>query len=81
MVAETSGHGLAASGAGFTNAFWGLGNVIVPTVVGLVVQTTGSFQAAFVTLAAGPLLGAICMLFIAEETAMAEEPIERSTVR
>jgi sugar phosphate permease len=67
MVAETSGHALAASGAGFTNAFWGLGNVIVPAVVGLVFQTTGSFQAAFVTLAAGPLLGAICMLFIAED--------------
>jgi sugar phosphate permease len=69
MVAETSGRALAASGAGFTNAFWGLGNVIVPTVVGLVFQTTGSFQAAFVTLAVGPLLGAICMLFIAEQPA------------
>jgi sugar phosphate permease len=67
MVAETSGQALAASGAGFTNAFWGLGNVIVPTVVGLVFQMTGSFPAAFVTLAVGPLLGAIGMAFVAED--------------
>ncbi len=67
MGAETSGRALAASGAGFTNAFWGLGNVIVPTLVGLVFQMTGSFPAAFVTLAVGPLLGAIGMAFVAED--------------
>jgi sugar phosphate permease len=68
MVAEAAGRGLAASGAGLTNAFWGLGNVIVPTVVGLVYQATGSFASAFVTLAAGPLFGAVCMVFIREDT-------------
>jgi nitrate/nitrite transporter NarK len=66
MVAESAGRDLAASGAGFTNAFWNLGNVIVPTVVGLVFQVTSSFAAAFVTLAVGPALGALCMLAIKE---------------
>ena len=71
MVAEASGAPQAASGAGFTNAFWGLGNVIAPAVVGFVFGATGSFAMAFVTLLAGPLLGAACMLFTrdAERTA------------
>jgi sugar phosphate permease len=70
MVAEASGQGLAASGAGVTNAFWGLGNVVVPTVVGVVFQFSGSFAAAFVTLALGPLMGALCMLFVSERRAV-----------
>ena len=63
MVAEASGARMAASGAGFTNAFWGLGNVVVPSVVGLVFAATGSFALAFVTLAVGPLAGAACLAF------------------
>ena len=66
MVAEASGSGLAASGAGVTNAFWGLGNVIVPSVLGLVFAQTGSFVLACLTLSLGPLLGAICMVFVRE---------------
>ena len=63
MVAEASGPGLAASGAGVTNAFWGLGNVIVPSLVGLSFGLTGSFVLACVLLSAGPLFGALCMVF------------------
>ncbi len=63
MVAEASGPALAASGAGVTNAFWNLGNVIVPSLVGFVFTLTGSFAVAFLTLAAGPLFGAACMAF------------------
>ena len=66
MVAETSGRALAATGAGLTNAFWGLGNVIVPSLLGLVFAQTGSFALACLTLSAGPLLGAICMVFVTE---------------
>ena len=62
MVAEASGARLAASGAGLTNAFWGLGNVLVPIVVGFVFAATGAFSLAFVTLMAGPLFGAAVML-------------------
>jgi sugar phosphate permease len=66
LVAERAGPALAGTATGVTSAFWQLGSVIVPLVVGLVFQTTGSFLAAFGVLAAGPLLGAACMLFVPE---------------
>jgi sugar phosphate permease len=66
MVAEASGVLLAGSAAGILGGFWQLGSVIVPVVVGVVFQSTGSFQAAFATLAAGPVAAAICLLFVRE---------------
>ncbi len=66
MVAEAAGSALAASGAGVTNAIWGLGNVIVPSLLGVVFAGTGSFALACLTLSAGPLFGAVCMLFVRE---------------
>lgn len=74
MVAEAAGPALAASAAGVTNAFWNLGNVIAPSLVGLVFQATNSFQAAFAVLAAGPALGAVCMLFTRETARTAAQP-------
>jgi sugar phosphate permease len=73
MVAETVGVQRAGSATGVTAAFWQLGSVVVPVVVGLAFQATNSFYMAFVTLAAGPLLGALCMVFV-------EERGERSTL-
>jgi sugar phosphate permease len=69
LVAERAGPALAGTTTGVTSAFWQLGSVIVPLVVGLVFQTTGSFLAAFAVLAAGPLLGAACMLFVPDRAA------------
>jgi sugar phosphate permease len=69
MVAEASGPALAGSAAGVLAGLWQLGSVIVPVVVGIVYQSTGSFLAAFATLAAGPALAAIGMLFVKEESA------------
>ena len=66
LVAEFAGPALAGSATGVTSAFWQLGSVIVPLVVGFVFQATGSFLGAFAVLAAGPLLGALCMLFVRE---------------
>ena len=66
MVTETAGIRRAGSSAGVTNAFWQLGSVIVPVAVGVVYQTTQSFYAAFITLAAGPLLGACGLMFVRE---------------
>ena len=71
MVAEASGRGLASSGAGVTNAFWGLGNVIVPSLLGLVFARTGSFELACATLSVGPVLGAVCMIFVSERRTVA----------
>jgi len=64
IIAELAGADLAASATGVTNAFWQLGSVIVPSVVGAVFQTTGSFHAAFLALAAGPFVAAIVMAFV-----------------
>ena len=68
MVAETVGLSRAGSATGVTAAFWQLGSVIVPVVVGVAYQATNSFYFAFVTLAAGPLLGALCMVFVRERS-------------
>jgi len=66
MVAETVGVARAGAATGVTAAFWQLGSVIVPVAVGVVFQATNSFDVAFATLAAGPLLGALCMVFVRE---------------
>ena len=66
MVANLSGVVLAGSATGLTAGFWQLGSVIVPLAVGVVFQATNSFISAFAVLAAGPTLGAVCMLFVRE---------------
>lgn len=64
MIPTFSGEQLAGSASGGVNAFWQLGSTVVPAVVGMVFAATGSFQMAFFTLAAGPLLAIIPMLAI-----------------
>jgi ACS family glucarate transporter-like MFS transporter len=66
MIPTFSGERLAGSASGGVNAFWQLGSTVVPAVVGMVFGATGSFQLAFLTLAAGPLLAIIPMLAIRE---------------
>jgi nitrate/nitrite transporter NarK len=66
MVAEIAGAKLVGSATGMTNAFWQLGNVIVPLVVGVVYQSTHSFGTAFVALAAGPLFATLVMFAVRE---------------
>lgn len=66
LVTETAGVSRAGSSAGVTNGFWQLGSVIVPVAVGVVYQSTHSFYAAFLILAAGPLLGSVGLMFVRE---------------
>jgi sugar phosphate permease len=66
LVAEISGAALAGSATGLTAALWQLGSVIVPSVVGVVFQATASFTAALLVLAAGPVLGIVCMAMVRE---------------
>jgi nitrate/nitrite transporter NarK len=67
MIPLLAGHKVAGAAAGAVNAFWQLGSVTVPTVIGLVyAATSGSFVAAFATLAAGPIIGAVIAFFIRE---------------
>ena len=62
LILDYAGRSLSGSAAGALNAFWQLGSVIVPTVVGMAFSSTGSVYIAFLTLAAGPLLAALLML-------------------
>jgi sugar phosphate permease len=66
LVSEIAGTELAGSATGITNAFWQLGTILVPVVVGVVFQMTDSFHIAFVALAAGPLFAALNMMFVRE---------------
>ena len=71
-----SGRRSAGSAAGAVNAFWQLGSVLVPAVIGPVFATSHSFALAFAALAAGPLLGAVVGLFVREQRA--ERPLPAS---
>lgn len=62
LILDYAGAENSGSAAGTLNAVWQLGSVIVPAVVGPVFAATGSVYAAFVTLAAGPLVAAFLML-------------------
>ncbi|MET7665234.1 MFS transporter [Streptomyces sp. NPDC005356] len=53
---------VTGSVAGISNAIWQLGSVLVPLAVGAVFSATSSFNAAFLTLAAGPALAIVFML-------------------
>lgn len=66
MIPELADAELNGSAFGLMNAFWLLGSVAVPIVVGSVFQSTGSFAAAFATLAIGPALGIVPMIAIKE---------------
>ncbi|MDN7177098.1 MFS transporter [Caballeronia sp. SEWSISQ10-4 2] len=66
IITEIVGIELAGGAIGLSNAAQQLGGVLMPLAVGMVFQSTGSFHLAFVTLAAGPLLGGIAVLALRE---------------
>ncbi|MFF3876392.1 nitrate/nitrite transporter [Streptomyces sp. NPDC001978] len=53
---------VTGTASGLANAIWQLGSVLVPLAVGAVFSATGSFDAAFITLAAGPVLAMLVTL-------------------
>ena len=57
---------LAASAIGVSNAAFQVGSVLVPLAVGMVFQSTSSFNLAFITLAIGPLVGGVAILAVRE---------------
>ena len=63
MAAEAGGNA-AGSAAGISAAIGSIGTMIVPLVVGVGFQATRSYEVAFAILAAGPFLGALCMLAV-----------------
>lgn len=67
MIPALAGDRLAGSAAGAVNAFWQLGSVAVPAVIGPVFGATHSIYAAFAVLAAGPLLGSLAVLGLRDD--------------
>jgi predicted MFS family arabinose efflux permease len=49
---------------GFINAFWQLGSLISPLVVGSIIDHTHNFFYVFLTLGIGPILGSIIILLV-----------------
>jgi len=81
IITELVGADVAASAIGLSNATQQLGAVLMPLAVGVVFQTTSSFYLAFVTLAAGPILGGFAVCAVREgATANGEAPIEAAGV-
>jgi nitrate/nitrite transporter NarK len=72
--------GVTGTAAGACNAFWQLGSVLVPLAIGAVYHATSSFQAAFLTLAAGPLLGMVLMLGVRERRTELKTELEPAVV-
>ncbi|MFD1211061.1 nitrate/nitrite transporter [Arthrobacter sp. GCM10027362] len=61
-------HGsVTGAASGLANATWQLGSVFAPMAVGAVFAAAGSFNAAFLTLAAGPIVGMAVMFFVREQ--------------
>lgn len=78
---------VTGSAAGIANAIWQLGSVLVPLAVGAVFSATNSFDAAFLTLAAGPALAILTILPVRDRAerrqqaseAEAQEKVPQST--
>jgi sugar phosphate permease len=64
QVSDASGKRSAGAGAGLTNAIWQSGSAISPLAVGHVYGQTHSFLLALLTLALGPLVGVVALLFV-----------------
>jgi len=69
-----------ASAAGFADASFALSGVIAPSVMGFVVQNTGTFTSGFVVMCALAVAGALLMLFCTREPVKTtEETVVGST--
>jgi sugar phosphate permease len=63
-ITTASGSKAAGAAAGLTNAIWQLGSALAPMMVGQVYGQTRSFSLALATLAAGPIVAAVILLFL-----------------
>jgi sugar phosphate permease len=69
QISDASGKRLAGASAGWTNAIWQMGSAVSPLAVGHVYGGTHSFMLALITLAVGPLVGAVAMFFVSKHIA------------
>ena len=64
IIGETVEPRLVGGALGLVNGIWQLGALASPLIMGMVIDQTGSYLLVFITLAAGPFVGAIIMLFL-----------------
>lgn len=67
MIGETVDKDLVGTATGFVNTIWQFGSLLSPVVVGTVIDATRNFFFGFLTLAIGPMLGTIAILFVKEK--------------
>lgn len=67
MIGETVGKDLVGTATGFVNTIWQFGSLLSPVVVGTVIDATRNFFFGFLTLAIGPMMGTIAILFVKEK--------------
>jgi sugar phosphate permease len=63
-ITTASGSKTAGAAAGLTNAIWQLGSAMAPLLVGQVYGNTKSFPLALATLAAGPIVATVVLLYM-----------------
>lgn len=68
-VGESVDRDLVGTATGLVNTIWQLGSLVSPVVVGAVIDATRNFFYGFLTLAAGPVLGTVTLLFFKEKPA------------
>jgi sugar phosphate permease len=68
QVTWASGEKYAGAAAGLTNAVQQCGSVLAPIVIGNVYAMSHSFSMAFWTLAFGPILGLVAVLFLTRDS-------------
>jgi sugar phosphate permease len=64
QISDACGKNSAGSGAGLTNALWQTGSAMAPLAVGYFYGHSHSFEVAFATLAVGPIIAVIALLFL-----------------
>ncbi|MDN4075411.1 MFS transporter [Fictibacillus terranigra] len=64
IICESIDKKLVGTASGVVNSLWQLGALISPLVVGAVIDATHNFFYVFATLALGPLVGALVILFV-----------------
>ncbi|GAB3626198.1 D-galactonate transporter [Pandoraea terrae] len=66
QISDASGKRLAGASAGWTNAIWQMGSAVSPLAVGNVYGGTHSVVLALLTLAVGPVIAVVAMLFVSK---------------
>jgi sugar phosphate permease len=68
-----------ATAAGFADAAFALSGIIAPSVMGFIVQNTGTFTSGFVVMCALAVVGALLMLFCTREPAQGSGDLPAGT--